>query len=66
MNGIKAMYSGATTAVELKNGTSQEFGVKVGVHQRSVLSPLLFNIVLEALPRKSRHGFPCMGTSECG
>ena len=30
---------------------SAEFEVKVGVHQGSVLSPLLFIIVLEALSR---------------
>jgi Reverse transcriptase (RNA-dependent DNA polymerase) len=58
VNIIKAMYSGATTAVKLKNCTSQEFGVKVGVHQGSVLSPLLFNIVLEALSMKFRQGLP--------
>ena len=33
--------------------------MKVGVHQRSVLSPLLFPIVLEALPRHFRKGLPC-------
>jgi hypothetical protein len=32
--------------------------VKVGVHQWSVLSPLLFVIVLEALPNKFRIGLP--------
>lgn len=35
-----------------------EFGVKVGVHQGSVLSPLLFTIVLEALSREFRVGLP--------
>ena len=35
-----------------------EFGVRVGVHQRSVLSPLLFIIVLEALSREFRTGCP--------
>ena len=32
--------------------------MKVGVHQRSVLSPLLFIIVLEALSREFRSGVP--------
>ena len=35
-----------------------EFAVKVGVHQGSVLSPLLFIIVLEALSKKFRIGLP--------
>ena len=35
-----------------------EFGVRVGVHQRSVLSPLLFIIVLEALSREFPTGCP--------
>ena len=33
----------------LVRGYSEEFEVKVGVHQGSVFSPLLFIIVLEAL-----------------
>ena len=32
--------------------------MKVGVHQGSVLSPLLFIIVLEALSRDFREGLP--------
>ena len=32
--------------------------MKVGVHQGSVLSPLLFIIVLEALSREFRYGVP--------
>ena len=35
---------------------SRAFNVKVGVHQGSVLSPLLFIIVLEALSREFREG----------
>ena len=51
-------YAGATTAVKLSNGVSEEFEVKVGVHQGSVLSPLLFIIVMEALSSKFRTGLP--------
>jgi Reverse transcriptase (RNA-dependent DNA polymerase) len=46
---INSKYAGATTAVQFKHGTSQEFEVKVGVHQGSVLNPLLFIIVTETL-----------------
>src|SRR6476469_9616849 len=44
VNVIKSMYVNKTTA---KDGLSEEFGVKVGLHQGSVLSPLLFTIVFE-------------------
>ena len=39
-------------------GYSEEFEVKVSVHQGSVLSPLLFIIVLEALSCEFRSGVP--------
>ena len=42
--------------VRVGEGYSEEFRVKVGVHQGSVLSPLLFIIVLEALSREFRSG----------
>ena len=52
------MYEGALTSVKLGVGESVEFAVKIGVHQESVLSPLLFIIVLEALSKKFRIGLP--------
>src|SRR5207253_2218816 len=49
---IQSLYKGATTSVKLRSGKNQPFEVKVGVHQGSVLSPLLFIIVLKALSSK--------------
>ena len=43
------MYANAQSCVHVVEGCTEEFEVKVSVHQGSVLSPLLFIIVLEAL-----------------
>ena len=55
---VQGMYSNARSRVCVGEGYSEEFEVKVGVHQGSVLSPLLFIIVLEALSREFRSGIP--------
>ena len=51
-------YEDATTTVRVNGRESKAFSVRVGVHQGSVLSPLLFIIVLEALSREFREGLP--------
>ena len=52
------MYKDVSCRVKVGDGYSEEFGVGEGVHQGSVLSPLLFIIVLEALSREFRTGCP--------
>ena len=42
---VQGMYANARSHVCVGEGYSEEFEVKVGVHQGSVLSPLLFIIV---------------------
>ena len=55
---IRAMYEDTTTKVRLNLRESNAFSVKVGVHQGSVPSLLLFIIVCEALSREFREGLP--------
>jgi len=55
---IKAMYENATTKMRLNGRESNASSVRVGVHQGSVLSPLLFNVALENLSREFREGMP--------
>ena len=55
---VQGMYANAWSCVRVGKGYSEELEVKVGVHQGSVLSPLLFIIVLEALSREFRSGVP--------
>ena len=50
------MFENARSHVSVGEGYSEEFEVKVGVHQGSVLSPLLIIIVLEALSLEFRSG----------
>ena len=52
------MYANAQNCVLVGDGYSEEFEVKIGVHQGSVLSQLLFTIVLEALSCEFRSGVP--------
>ena len=52
------MYTNARSHVHVSDGYSEEFEVKVGVHQGSVLSPLLFITVFKALSREFRSGVP--------
>ena len=58
MRFVQAMYNNARSRVRVNNTYSDEIGVKVGVHQGSVLSPLLFVIVLEAFLVSSALGHP--------
>jgi len=55
---VISMYTGVKTAVRTVCGNSNCFEVKVGMHQGSELSPLLFVIVMEALSREFRGTLP--------
>ena len=53
---VQGMYANALSRVRVCEGYSEDFEVKVCVHQGSVLGPLLFIIVLEALSCEFRSG----------
>jgi len=55
---VMSIYTGAKTVVITVCGKSNGFDVKLGIYQGSVLSPLLFVIVMEALPREFRVALP--------
>jgi len=54
VSAVMSMYTGAKTVVRTVYGNSSSFEVKVGMHQGSALSPLLFVIVMEAICREFR------------
>ena len=64
VNVIKSMYERVTTSVKMNGVESESFEVKVGVHQGSVLSPLLFNIVMQAIAHNFKKGL-AMGAALC-
>jgi hypothetical protein len=46
---LQDMYENSRTKIRCAAGTSEEFNIKVGVHQGAVLSPMLFNVTFDYL-----------------
>ena len=53
---IMSLYEGSRTKVRVGLCLSEEFEVRVGVHQGSVISPLIFAIVVDAVTEQARKG----------
>ena len=51
---IQDMYRGIKTRVKTRCGRTEYFEVKVGLHQGSALSPLLFVIIMDVLADEAR------------
>ena len=55
---VKSMYEDARTSVRSGIGNTGKFEIRVGVHQGSCLSPLLFIIVMDAISEHVRREVP--------
>lgn len=55
---VQDMYKGSVTAIRCTVGVTNEFEVKVGLHQGSVLSPFLFAMVMDRLTDEIRQESP--------
>ena len=51
-----SLYYGAKTKVKVRSRLCEEFWVKGGVRQGSVLSPLLFAIAMDEIAENEREG----------
>ena len=51
---IMEMYTNIETFVKMKYTRSEPFNIKVGVHQGSILSPLLFALVMDEVTEDIR------------
>ena len=58
---IQNMYEGVMTSVRTPAGETNDFPIRIGLHQGSALSPYLFNIVLDVLTSSIQEEIPkCM------
>ena len=55
---VKATYEDANTVVRTVFGKTNQFNIKVGLHQGSGLSPFLFAAVLDTISTEYRRGVP--------
>ena len=53
-----ALYVETRTRVKTVAGVSKDLDIGVGVHQGSILSPLLFIAVMDEVTKEVRNGVP--------
>ena len=51
---IQDIYEGARTSVRSAAGLTEDFEVRVGLHQGSALSPFLFAIIMDVLTKDEK------------
>jgi hypothetical protein len=58
---IKDMYDNVMTSVRTNNGNTDNFLIKIGLHQGSALSPYLFALVMDEVASDIQGDIPwCM------
>jgi hypothetical protein len=58
---IKDMYNNVVTSVQTSVGDTNDFPIKIGLHQGSTLSPYLFDLVMDEVTRDIQVDIPwCM------
>ena len=55
---IMGMYKDSTTKVITSAGETRDFKVEIGLHQGSVLSPLLFIIIMDVISEDTEEDSP--------
>ena len=55
---VQDTYEGSETVVRCAVGTTESSKVKVGLHQRSVLSPFLFAVIMDSITDEVRREPP--------
>ena len=55
---VQDMYDGVTSYVNSCVGTTEEFEIKVGLHQGSALSPYLFDLIMDVISEGIRSKAP--------
>ncbi|KAK6032379.1 reverse transcriptase [Ostertagia ostertagi] len=53
---LREAYNGTVSCIRVKDDVSEEFPVSAGVRQGDVISPTLFNVVMDAVMRKTFNG----------
>ena len=53
---MMSLYEGAMIRIRVDSELSEEFEVKVGMHQGSVLSSILFALVVDVVTEFAREG----------
>jgi hypothetical protein len=57
---IKDMYNSVVTSVRTSDGDTNDFSIRIRLHQRSPLSPDLFVLVTDKAKRDIQSGISCM------